>query len=38
MKPETSKLEEREVIAKFDKRLEALEKALGATPEAMVLF
>ena len=36
MKPEASKLEAKEMVAKFDKRLEALEKALGATPEALV--
>ena len=36
MKPETSLLEENERVTVMDKRLEALEKALGATNEAMV--
>lgn len=31
-----AKLDAKEITAKFDKRLEALEKALGANPEAMV--
>ena len=36
MKPDNAKLESAERVARIDRRLEALEKALGATPEAMV--
>ena len=36
MKPETTRMEEKAALARFDKRLEALEKALGVSPESMV--
>ena len=36
MKPDTSKLEERQRLALFESRLEALEKVLGPTPDKMV--
>lgn len=36
MKPDNSKLEGDERVARLDRRLEAIEKALGANPEAMV--
>lgn len=36
MKPDSSKLEERQKLALFESRLEALEKALGPNPDKMV--
>ena len=36
MKPDNAKLEGDERVARLDRRLEAIEKALGANPEAMV--
>ena len=36
MKPDTSKLEERQRLALFESRLEALEKVLSPTPDKMV--
>ena len=38
MKPESTKLEESERAARMEKRIEALEKALGASPKNMVSF
>ena len=38
MKPDSSKLEERQKIAVFENRLEALEKVLGPSQEKMVIF
>ena len=35
MKPDNAKLEGDERVARLDRRLEAIEKALGANPEAM---
>jgi hypothetical protein len=36
MKPETSKLEDQRRLAEMERRLEAIEKAVGATPDKMV--
>jgi Dynamitin len=36
MKPETSKLEETRRVAEIERRLEAMEKAVGATSDKMV--
>ena len=36
MRPDNAKLEGDERVARLDRRLEAIEKALGANPEAMV--
>lgn len=36
IKPETSKLEETRRVAEIERRLEAIEKAVGATPDKMV--
>ena len=38
MKPETSKLEETRRVAEIERRLEAMEKAVGATSDKMVGF
>lgn len=35
MKPDSAKLEEKERLAKLDKRIEALETALGSAPDSM---
>jgi hypothetical protein len=36
MKPETSKMEEQRRVAEIERRLEAIEKAVGAAPDKMV--
>jgi hypothetical protein len=38
MKPETSKLEEQRRVAELERRLEAIEKAVGASSDKMVKF
>ena len=36
MKPETSKLEEQRRVAELERRLEAIEKSVGASSDKMV--